>query len=56
MSKQVNEKHKENSLLEQEVNKSSLPKDSTVNDEYDSDHFSGIDSNEQWKNSTCLES
>ena len=29
VSKQVKEKHKENSLAEQEVDKSSLPKDST---------------------------
>ena len=43
MSKQVKEKHKENSLLEQERDRSSLPKDSTVTDEYDSDHFSEID-------------
>ena len=47
VSKQVKEKHKKNLLLEQEVDKSSLPKDSTVTDEYDSDHFSEIDSNEQ---------
>ena len=47
MSKQVKEKHKEISLLEQEVDKSLLPQDSTVTDEYDSDHFSEIDSNEQ---------
>ena len=47
VSKQVKEKHKENSLLEQEVDKSSLPKGSTVTDEYDFDHFSEIASNEQ---------
>ena len=29
------------------MDKSSLPKDSTVTDEYDSDHFSDIDSNDQ---------
>ena len=46
VSKQVKEKHKENSLLEQDVGKSSLPKDSTVTDEYDSDHFSELNSNE----------
>ena len=54
MSKQVKEKHKENSPLEQEVDKSSLPKDSTVTDEYDSDHFSEIDSNEQVGNVDAL--
>ena len=37
VSKQVKEKHKENSLFEQD-------------DEYDSDHFSEIDSNEQVRN------
>ena len=40
VSKQVKEKHKENSLLEQEVDKTSLPKDNTITDKYDSDHFS----------------
>ena len=54
VSKQVKEKHKENSPLEQEVDKSSLPKDSTVTDEYDSDHFSEIDSNEQVGNVDTL--
>ena len=54
VSKQVKEKHKENSPLEQEVDKSSLPKDSTVTDEYDSDHFSEIDSNEQVGNVDAL--
>ena len=54
VSKQVKEKHKENSLLEQEVDKSSLPKDSAVTEEYDSDHFSGIDSNEQVGNVDTL--
>ena len=53
MSKQVKEKHKENSLLEQE-DKTSLSKDSTVTDEYDSDHFSEIDSNEQVENVDTL--
>ena len=47
MSIQVKEKHKENSPLEQEVDKSSLPKDSTVTVEYESDHYSEIDSHEQ---------
>ena len=41
-------------LLEEEMNKSSLPKDSTVTDEYDSDHFSEIDSNEQVRNVDTL--
>ena len=54
VSKQVEEKHIENSLLEQEVDKSSLPKDSLVTDEYDSDHFSEIDSNEQVGNVDTL--
>ena len=54
VSKQVKEKHKENSLPEQEVDKSSLPKDSTVTDAYDSDHFSEIDSNEQVGNVDTL--
>ena len=54
VSKQVKEKHKENSLLEQEVDKSSLPKDRTVTDEYDFDHFSEIDSNEQVGNVDTL--
>ena len=52
--KQVKEKHKENSLLEQEVDKSSLPKDNTVTDECDSDHFSEIDSNKQVGNVDTL--
>ena len=47
------EKHKENSLFEQEVDKSSLPKKSTVT-EYDSDHFSEIGSNEQVGNVDTL--
>ena len=47
-------KHKENSLLKQEVDKSSLPKDSTVTDEYVSDHFSEIDSDEQVGNVDTL--
>ena len=54
VSKQVKEKHKENSLLEQEVDKTSLLNDSTVTDEYDSDHFSEIDSNEQVGNVDTL--
>ena len=54
VSKQIQEKHKENSLLEQAVDKSSLPKDSRVTDEYDSDHFSEIDSNEQVGNVDTL--
>ena len=54
VSKQVKEKHKENSLFEQEVDKSSLPKDSTVTDECDSDHFSEIDNNEQVGNLDTL--
>ena len=54
VSKQVTEKHKENALLEQKMDKSSLPKDSTVTDEYDSDHFSEIDSNEQVGNVDIL--
>ena len=51
---QVKEKHKETSLLEQEVDKSFLSKDSTVTDEYDSYHFSEIDSNEQVGNVDTL--
>ena len=39
---------------EQEVDKSSLPKGSIVTDEYDSDHFSEIDSNEQIGNIDTL--
>ena len=54
VSKQVKEKHKDNSLPEQEVDKSSLPKDNTVTDEYDSDHFSEIDSNGQVGNVDTL--
>ena len=51
---QVKEKHIENSLPKQEVDKSSLPKGSIVTDEYDSDHFSEIDSNEQIGNVDTL--
>ena len=36
------------------MGKSSIPKDSTVTDEYDSDHFSEIDSNEQVGNVDTL--
>ena len=36
------------------MDKSSLPKDSRVTDEYDSDHFSEIDSNEQIGNVDTL--
>ena len=36
------------------MDKSSLPKDSTVSDEYDSDRFSEIDSNEQVGNVDTL--
>ena len=46
-NKQNKEKHKKKRTTEEDVNVSSLSKDSTTADDYDSDHFSEIDTNEQ---------
>ena len=47
VSNKQNGKHKKNRTTEEDVNVSSLSKDSTTADDYDSDHFSEIDTNEQ---------
>ena len=55
VSKEHNkEKHKQNPTLEEDANLSSLAKDSKATDDYDSDHFSEIDTNEQAGNVDTL--
>ena len=55
VSKEQNKKkHKQNPTLEEDVNLSSLAKDSKATDDYDSDHFSEIDTNEQVGNVDTL--
>ena len=46
-NKQNKEKHKQNRTHEEDVTVSSLSNGSTAADDYDSDHFSEIDTNEQ---------
>ena len=53
-NKQNKEKHKQNRTIEEDVNVSSLSKDSTTADDYDSGHFSEIDTNEQVGNVDTL--
>ena len=53
-NKQNKEKHKQNRTNEEDVNVSSVTKDSTAADDYDSDHFSEIDTNEQVGNVDTL--
>ena len=53
-SQQNKEKHKQNRTIEEDVNLSSLPNDRTTADDYDSDHFSEIDTNEQVDNVDTL--
>ena len=53
-NKQNKEKHKQNRTNEEDVNVSSISKDSTAADDYDSDHFSEIDTNEQVGNVDTL--
>ena len=53
-NKQNKEKGKKNRTTEEDVNVSSLSKDSTTADDYDSDHFSKIDTNEQVGNVDTL--
>ena len=52
--KQNKEEHKKNRTTEKDVNVSSLSKASTTADDYDSDHFSEIDTNEQVGNVDTL--
>ena len=55
VSKEQNkEKHKQNPTLEEDMNISSLSKDSKATDDYESDHFSEIDTNEQVGNVNTL--
>ena len=55
VSKEQNkEKHKQNPTREEDMNISSLSKDSTATDDYESDHFSEIDTNEQVGNVDTL--
>ena len=55
VSKEQNkEKHKQNPTLEEDMNISSLSKDSKATDDYESDHFSEIDTNEQVGNVDTL--
>ena len=51
---QNKEKHKQNPTLEDDMNISSLSKDSKATDNYESDHFSEIDTNEQVGNVDTL--
>ena len=53
-NKQNKEKHRQNRTNEEDVNVSSVTKDSTAVDDYDSDHFSEIDTNEQVGNVDTL--
>ena len=53
-NKQNKEKHKQNRTHEEDVTVSSLSKDSTAADDYDSGHFSEIDTNEQVGNVDTL--
>ena len=53
-NKQNKEKHRQNRSNEEDVNVSSVTKDSTAADDYDSDHFSEIDTNEQVGNVDTL--
>ena len=54
-SKEQNkEKHKQNPTIEDDMNISSLSKDSKATDDYESDHFSEIDTNEQVGNVDTL--
>ena len=53
-NKQNMEKRKNNRTTEEDVNVSSLSKNSTTTDDYDSDHFSEIDTNEQVGNVDTL--
>ena len=52
-SKQNKEKHKQN-RNEEDMNVSSFSKDSMTADDYDSDHYSEIDTNEQFGNVDTL--
>ena len=55
VSKEQNkEKHKQNPTLEEDINISSLSKDSKATDDYESDHFSEVDTNEQVGNVDTL--
>ena len=55
VSKEQNkEKHKQNPTLEEDMNISSLSKDSKATDDYESVHFSEIDTNEQVGNVDTL--
>ena len=55
VSKEQNKKkHKQNRTHKEDVTVSSLSKDSTAADDYDSDHFSEIDTNEQVGNVDTL--
>ena len=53
-NKQIKIKHKQNRTTEEDENVSSLSKDNTTADDYDSDHFSKIDTNEQVGNVDTL--
>ena len=53
-NKQNKEKHRQNRTNEEDVNVSSVTKDSTAADDYDSDHFSEVDTNEQVGNVDTL--
>ena len=53
-NKQNKEKHKQNRTHEEDVTVSSLSNDSTAANDYDSDHFSEIDINEQVGNVDTL--
>ena len=53
-NRQNKEKHKQNRINEEDVNVSSISKDSTAADDYHSDHFSEIDTNEQVGNVDTL--
>ena len=52
--KQNKEKHKQNPTLEEDMTISSLSKDSKATDDYESDHFSEIDTNAQVGNVDTL--
>ena len=53
-NKQNKEKHRQNRTNEEDVNVSSVTKDSTAADDYDSGHFSEVDTNEQVSNVDTL--
>ena len=53
-NKQNKEKYKQNTNNEEDVNVSSVSRDSTSADDFDSDHFSEIDTNEQVGNVDTL--